>query len=80
MLIFGMLGIGIIVASGWTEGEASVMTIGLLSGFFYAGVVLCLRTLRALPSHWLTFWNHAVSALVLVPAIVGWRRRASGSS
>ncbi len=71
MLAFGMLGIGIIVASGWTEGDVSVMAIGLLSGFFYACVVLCLRSLRALPSHWLTFWNHAVSALVLVPVVIG---------
>lgn len=46
-----------LVASGW----------GLASGFFYAGVVLSLRQLRAFHPVWLSALNHLVTVAVLAP-------------
>jgi drug/metabolite transporter, DME family len=40
---------------------------GLISGLFYAGVVLCLRQLRDLDPIWLAALNHLVTALALAP-------------
>jgi drug/metabolite transporter (DMT)-like permease len=69
-LFVGMLGIGIIVAGGWTGGELHVVAIGLFSGLTYAGVILGLRILRDLPSNWLTVWNHLLGSLALLPFVV----------
>ena len=69
-LFVGLVGIGIIVAGGWTEGELLVVGIGLASGFTYAGVILGLRILRDVPSNWLTVWNHLIGGLVLVPFLL----------
>jgi DME family drug/metabolite transporter len=70
-LMLGMLGIGIIIAGGWTEGELLVIGIGLFSGITYAGVILGLRILRDLPSNWLTVWNHLLGSLLLLPFVIG---------
>ncbi|MBI2806894.1 MAG: DMT family transporter [Planctomycetes bacterium] len=69
-LFIGMLGIGIIIAGGWTGGELLVVGIGLFSGLTYAGVILGLRALRDVPSNWLTVWNHVLGSLVLLPFVV----------
>jgi drug/metabolite transporter, DME family len=69
-LFVGLTGVGIIIAGGWEEGELAVIAIGLLSGFTYAGVVLCLRLLRGLSAAWLTVWNHGLAALLLIPFVV----------
>jgi drug/metabolite transporter (DMT)-like permease len=70
-LLFGMAGIGIIVAGGW-EGEGILIAgIGLFSGFTYAGVILGLRILRDISSSWLTVWNHLLGSLLLIPFVVG---------
>ncbi len=69
-LFVGMLGIGIIIAGGWTEGELLVVAIGLIAGLTYAGVILGLRILRDVSSNWLTVWNHVFGSLVLVPFVV----------
>jgi drug/metabolite transporter, DME family len=68
-LFVGLLGIAVIVAGGWTEGELLVVGIGLASGVTYAGVLVCLRVLRGLSPRWLTVWNHLLSGLILVPLI-----------
>jgi drug/metabolite transporter (DMT)-like permease len=70
-LMVGMVGIGIIIAGGWTEGELLVIGIGLFSGFTYAGVILGLRILRDLPSNWLTVWNQLLGSLLLLPFVIG---------
>jgi drug/metabolite transporter (DMT)-like permease len=77
-LLCGLLGIGIIVAGGWQEGEMFVIGIGLASGVFYACVILCLRVLRNMPALWLTVWNHLFSGLVLVPLILSLRPPTAG--
>lgn len=69
-LLLGLSGIAIIVVGGWTQGELMVITVALLSGVTYAGVLICLRVLRGLSSRWLTAWNHLLSGLVLVPIVV----------
>jgi drug/metabolite transporter, DME family len=70
-LFIGMLGIGIIIAGGWTEGKLEVIAIGLLSGFTYAGVILGLRILRDVAPSWLTVWNHLLGSLLLLPFVIG---------
>jgi drug/metabolite transporter (DMT)-like permease len=69
-LFIGLLGVAIIVAGGWQQGELVVVGIGLFSGFTYAGVVLSLRVLRDLSPSWLTVWNHLLGGLMLVPVVL----------
>lgn len=69
-LFLGLAGVAIIIGGGWDAGELFVIGIGLLSGFTYAGVVLCLRWLRDLPSGWLTVWNHLLAAAALIPFVL----------
>ncbi len=59
-LVLGLAGMAIIVAWG-VRLETMGVVLGLLSGLFYAGVVLCLRRLREYDELWLTFVNHAVA-------------------
>ena len=42
---------------------------GLLSGVFYAGVVLSLRQMREFESSWLVALNHVGAAIVFVPYV-----------
>jgi DME family drug/metabolite transporter len=69
-LFLGLFGIAIIIVGGWSEGELSVIGIGLASGFTYAGVILGLRMLRDMSSSWLTVWNHLIGAMVLLPFVL----------
>ncbi len=69
-LALGMLGIAVILAGGWQEGDLLVILIALTSGLTYAAVLLCLRALRKESSSWLTVWNHLLSALILVPLMI----------
>jgi drug/metabolite transporter (DMT)-like permease len=69
-LVFGLLGIAVIMVGGWEEGELLVIGIGLASGVTYAGVLICLRMLRSMSPGWLTAWNHLLGGLVLLPLIV----------
>ena len=66
-LVFGLLGIGVIVASGGGAAELPVIGLGLGSGVAYAGVVIGLRVLRHASSRWLTVLNHLGAALALLP-------------
>jgi len=68
-LLIAILGIGVIVWGGRQEAQLDVIAIGLISGFAYAGVIVCLRVLRDSSSRWLTVFNHLVSSLLLVPWI-----------
>lgn len=68
-LFAGLVGIVIIIAGGWEAGELAVVGIGLLSGFTYAGVILCLRLLRDVSAGWLTVWNHLLGGVILVPIV-----------
>jgi drug/metabolite transporter (DMT)-like permease len=70
-VLVGSLGIGVIVWGGRQEAQLGIVAIGLTSGLAYAGVILFLRVLRDVSPRWLTVLNHTVSALVLVPFILG---------
>src|SRR5437764_4239290 len=65
-LLMALAGILVIVLGGDPE-NLFLIGIALVSGFSYAGVVICLRVLRRESSQWLTSWNFLFSALVLVP-------------
>ncbi len=68
-LAIGLVGIGVIVAGGWHEGQLGIIGIALVSGLAYAGVMVSLRVLRNASPRWLTVLNHLSSAVVLVPFI-----------
>jgi drug/metabolite transporter (DMT)-like permease len=66
-LVFGLAGIGIIVASSWRKAELGIVVVALGSGVAYALVMLWLRILRDCSSRWLTVVNHLGSAVCLLP-------------
>jgi drug/metabolite transporter (DMT)-like permease len=67
VIVLGPLAVG----QSWNTGDLLVVGIALLSGLSYAGVLLCLRVLRELPSGWLTFLNHLAAAVCLLPFVLG---------
>ena len=69
-LVFGLTGIGVIVAGGWTGGQLPVVAIALGSGVAFAGVLIGLRLLRDLSSRWITIFNLLFSAAVLTPLVL----------
>jgi DME family drug/metabolite transporter len=68
-LTIALAGVLVIVIGGGAD-ELRIILIALISGFAYAGVVICLRVLRMQSSQWLTSWNFLLSALVLVPFLI----------
>jgi drug/metabolite transporter (DMT)-like permease len=69
MLLLSALGVGLIL---WFEARGErprAVVYGLLSGVFYAGVVLWLRQLRDQNSTWLVAVNHVAAALVFMPYV-----------
>jgi drug/metabolite transporter (DMT)-like permease len=67
----GLIGIGIIVTGGWQSGELAIVTVALVAGVGYAGVMVCLRLLREASPRWLTVWNQLGGGLLLLPFING---------
>lgn len=64
------LGIAFILAFELRSAETKsleAVLYGVLSGIFYAGVVLSLRQMREFESAWLVGLNHLVTAIVLSP-------------
>ena len=70
-LVLGMIGIGVILATFLGGSEATGVLMGLGAGVSYGGVVVCLRVLRDHDPFVLVALNHGVSALVLLPWVVG---------
>jgi DME family drug/metabolite transporter len=67
-------GVGVIVGDGFRNAQADTASllailVALGSGVAYAGVVFCLGLLRRQDSSWLTWLNHAVAALSLLPVL-----------
>jgi drug/metabolite transporter (DMT)-like permease len=62
--------LAIIIVPQLARADVRGVCYGLLSGVFYAGVVLSLRQLRSMDSAWLVFLNHAVTALVYLPIVI----------
>jgi drug/metabolite transporter (DMT)-like permease len=65
----GLFGIAVLVWGGWQEAHLPVIALGLASGLFYAGVIVCLRVLRDASSNWLTVLNTLGGALAVVPLL-----------
>jgi drug/metabolite transporter (DMT)-like permease len=68
-VLLGLAGVGVILLGGQGEGNLPILGLGLASGFFYAGVLLFLRVLRATSSNWLTVLNHLGAALAVAPLL-----------
>jgi len=64
-----VVGIVIIVAGGWNGEQFPAVRLGLISGLTYAAVMVFLRLLNDVSSVWLTFLNHCVAALALIPFV-----------
>lgn len=72
-IAIGLLGVGVIVGSGWYNegmGKLSVTALALGSSVTYAAVILCLRALRRESSIWLVMQNHLGSAVCLAVAVL----------
>jgi drug/metabolite transporter (DMT)-like permease len=74
LILFCGVGVSLIL---WYESSAASLAAvgyGLLSGLFYAGIVLSLRNMRGMEAAWLIALNHVITALVLAPyAVVSFR-------
>ncbi len=71
MVAFAMMGVGVILY-GESHGAALEATAwGLVSSFFYAGVVLSLRQLRGFDAVWMAALNHLVTAILFAPVALG---------
>lgn len=64
---FVMAGVSVILYYESRGAALDAVVWGLVSGMFYAGVVLSLRQLRDMDAVWLAALNHLVTALVLAP-------------
>jgi drug/metabolite transporter (DMT)-like permease len=71
MVAFATVGVGVIVYFESRGVALAAVGWGLASGLMYAGVVLSLRQLRGLDPVWLAAVNHLVTAIVLLPFVVG---------
>ncbi len=70
LMAFALTGVGLIL-SFELRGQAAEGTVyGLLGGATYAGVVLCLRWMRAEDSAWLVAMNHFVTGVILLPYVI----------
>ncbi len=70
MLVFGAMGVGLILTYELSGAGEWGVICGLLSGVTFAGVVLSLRQLREHESAWLVGLNHLITSLVLLPYVV----------
>lgn len=70
MISFGTLGVALILYFELQVATFQSVTYGLMSGIFYAGVVLSLRFLRTIDPAWLIVLNLAGTAAALFPYVV----------
>jgi drug/metabolite transporter (DMT)-like permease len=78
MVGFAGVGVGLILFFESRGANFAAVVWGLASGLFYAGVVLCLRHLRAHDPAWLAALNHLVAAVFLLPFAAAEARFPSG--
>lgn len=69
-LTFGAMGVGLIIAFEIQGQETFGVACGLISGVFYAAVVVLIRRLHQENSPWLVAMNHAVAMLALLPWVI----------
>lgn len=69
-LIVGALGMAVILAFE-IQGQARAGVVsGLVSGFTYAGVVMCLRALRGMDTVWIVAIAHLFTAAAIFPYVL----------
>jgi len=78
MVAFAAGGVGLILFHETRGAAAEAVMWGLISSFFYAGVVLALRQLRQFDAVWLAALNHLVTAIVLAPMAVSFSQLPEG--
>lgn len=71
MLSWAAAGVILILAFQAFQSPSIGLVFALLSGMMYAAVVLSLRHLRGCDAVWLVFLNHAVTAIVFLPLVLG---------
>jgi len=69
-LTCGMTGVGTILFFEFQGNDLAGVSCGLLSGLFFAFVILSLRRLRGEDAVWLVALNHSVTAVILLPFVV----------
>lgn len=70
LLLFGIAGVGLILVCELQGERPEAVVYGLLSGLFYAGIILTLRQLREYESTWLVALNHLFTAVVFSPVLI----------
>ncbi len=70
VLAFAVAGVGLIVVCESFGDSMLGVLLGLLSGFLYACVVLCLRMLRNHDSAWLVALNLGFTAAAILPFVI----------
>jgi DME family drug/metabolite transporter len=78
MVGFAATGVGVILFFESRGANFEAVGWGLVSGMFYAGVVLALRHLRAYDPVWLAALNHLVTAIFLAPFALAESRFPNG--
>ena len=72
LALAALAGIAVIIYGGWRGEQLEVVALGLLSGLFFAGVLLGLRFQRGASPIWLTVVNHGFAGVVLLPFLWGY--------
>jgi drug/metabolite transporter (DMT)-like permease len=70
MILGCFAGVGLILVMEFSYGSIYATCLGILSGVAYAGVILCLRTMRDVDSVWLISLNHTGTIVVLLPWVL----------
>lgn len=70
LLVLAAIGVALIVLTQASGGLTHGLFLGLLSGVFFAGVVLSIRRLRDLDSAWIVFLFHATTAILFFPYLL----------
>jgi drug/metabolite transporter (DMT)-like permease len=70
LLAFATVGVAIIVQAEIMGATPKGVQLGLLSGVFFASVVVTLRGLRDFESTWLIFLNHLMTAILFAPYLI----------
>jgi DME family drug/metabolite transporter len=69
MLVFAGCGVALILLATQRESDSWGLVYGLLSGLFFALVLLTLRWNRNFDAAWLVFLNNAATALAFAPLV-----------
>lgn len=67
LVFFGLSGVGVILAFELGGSQMFAVCLGLISGVFYAAVVICLRQLRHMEATWLAAINNVATMCCLAP-------------